>query len=308
VTWSKFDDAAPKNPKAVAAGNDAWGLWAAAVMYCNRHLTDGYVTLAALATDCLPVPITPARAKKLAEQLCGSRVRPDGKGLFEPAGDGLYLVHDFHDWNPSKVEVETRRKIDRDRKKNPPGRRMDSDRNTDGDPSESGRSSGGIQEDSEAPRASARALPARPVPTSHSQPSHHQSESGGGESDEGPWEERSHATPCPLDLDQKLIARGVHVELAQQLKADVASVALELKNFRNYWVVGKGSGQSRSFWAGKARQWVCDAAAQNKLATPGAPERESETRLRLARGPRQPNHTDHTDPNEHFAAIGAIEV
>lgn len=83
------------------------------------------------------------------------------------------------------------------------------------------------------------------------------------------WHERPNATPCPTDLPEKLIAKGVHVELSQHLKVDADSVVHELKRFRDYWVVGKGSGQSRSFWAGKARQWVIDAAAQNKLTPTG---------------------------------------
>lgn len=82
--------------------------------------------------------------------------------------------------------------------------------------------------------------------------------------------DRPSATPCPLDLVERLTAKGVHTELAQQLKVDVESVVHELKKFRDFWVVGKGSGQSRSFWAGKARQWVVDTAAQNKLTPSGA--------------------------------------
>lgn len=118
MTWSKFDDAAPKSPKARAAGNEAWGLWVGAVIYCNRHLTDGLVSVAALAMDCLPEPITLAKAKKLAERLCDAKAQPEGVGLFErTATAGMYRVHDFLDWNLSKTEVESKRKADRDRKR-----------------------------------------------------------------------------------------------------------------------------------------------------------------------------------------------
>lgn len=118
MTWSRFDDAAPKSPKALAAGNEAWTLWAAAVMYCNRQLTDGYVTLAALATDCLPVPISMAKARKLAERLCDeAKVTPEGAGLFERIGKDKWKVHDFEHWNPLKAEVEARRQSERERKR-----------------------------------------------------------------------------------------------------------------------------------------------------------------------------------------------
>lgn len=116
MTWARFDDAAATHPKARVAGNEAWALWVAAVIYCNRYLTDGFIPFAALATDCLPVPIAMAKAKKLAEKLCEARLRPDGPGLFVRVNDG-YIIHDFLNWNESKSDVENKRKIDRDRKR-----------------------------------------------------------------------------------------------------------------------------------------------------------------------------------------------
>ncbi len=173
MTWSKFDDAAAKNPKSREAGNEAWALWVAAVMYCNRHLTDGLISLAALANDCLPRAIPEARAKKLAEQLCECSIRDGGAGLFERAEKGKYRVHDFLEWNLSKDEVEARRKTDRDRKRGKKDSGPDSGGTPSGIPS-------GIQPDSdgesarppEPTRASARALPvpSRPVPSEREEP------------------------------------------------------------------------------------------------------------------------------------------
>lgn len=310
MTWSKFDDAAPKNPKAVAAGNEAWGLWAAAIMYCNCHLTDGYVTLAALASGCLPVPIPSARAKKLAELLCDVRARPDGLGLFERAGDGLYRVHDFLEWNPSKSEVESKRKSDRDRKRNRSGVDEDSERNPTG-------LRESFHPDSGAPRASARALPvpSRPVLPDPAQPTHYQSETAAApEVAQEPVENRSRPTPCPMDLPEKLVALGVHIELAQHLKVDVESVVHEFRQFRDTWVVGKLAGQSRSHWAGKARQWVIDQAKQNKLTPPGAiahaeqaltPERANLVK-RLAEKHRPKPLAAVTDVTPAHSAVGRV--
>lgn len=168
MTWSKFDDAAAKNPKSREVGNEAWALWAAAVMYCNRHLTDGLISLAALADDCLPRSISETKAKKLAEQLCDCATREDGFGLFERAGKEKYRVHDFLEWNPSKSDVESRRKLDRDRKRG----KKESDAESNGTPRGI---PDGFQPDSEVEsarlpeptRASAGALPvpSRPVPS-----------------------------------------------------------------------------------------------------------------------------------------------
>lgn len=191
MTWAYFDDGAPKHPKAIRAGNEAWGLWAAAVMYCNRWLTDGVVTIEALTNDCLPVPIPKARAKKLAEKLCEAKQRPDGVGLLTLNEDGTYQVHDFLDWNKSKAEVEAKRAADRARKKggasggsggtgggdapppNPPGGGADSERNPKRNPK---RNPDGVAAESALPargpaRTRAGGPPFPPSPPSPARPS-----------------------------------------------------------------------------------------------------------------------------------------
>jgi len=147
LTWSRFDDAAPTHPKAREAGNEAWGLWCAAVMYCNRYLTDGHITLRALARDCLPEKIPEAKAKKLAERLVDAKVTPDGKGLLVETDAG-YLVHDFLVLNQSKADVESKRKADRDRKRIPGGIRTESERNPTGRQPEGDGNPGGVAVDS----------------------------------------------------------------------------------------------------------------------------------------------------------------
>jgi hypothetical protein len=44
--WTKLDDTLYDNPKIVTAGNEAVGVYARALSYCSRHLTDGYVPAA----------------------------------------------------------------------------------------------------------------------------------------------------------------------------------------------------------------------------------------------------------------------
>jgi hypothetical protein len=169
LTWSRFDDAAPSHPKARLAGNEAWGLWAAAIMYCNRYLTDGVVSLRALSRECLPEPISEAKAKKLASRLCDAKMRADGKGLFSEV-DGGYLINDFLIWNPSKADVESKREADRERKRNPKGLRSDSNRIPDGIPADSGWIPNGFHEDSESasrvrvPAPAGARIPALPSP------------------------------------------------------------------------------------------------------------------------------------------------
>jgi hypothetical protein len=273
MTWSRFDDAAPKHPKAGMAGNEAWGLWAAAVMYCNRYLTDGFVPTAALARECLPVPITPSKAKKLAEQLCEARLRPEDPGLFERV-EGGYRVHDFLDWNPSKAEVESKRKADRERKKTRP--------DSGGSPVDipSGIPNGiptGRRADSEAPRASAHAparasRPAQPFPAIPDP----NDEEGSSSVFQKDLTDSDDETPIPLDLVERAERLGVFSSmLARMPGVHVEQLRDKARGFVAYWAIGGGTGQRRRRWMARLREDIRKAHEQNKLKPIGALEHEA---------------------------------
>lgn len=180
MTWSRFDDAARTHPKAVKAGNEAWGFWAAAVMYCNQYGTDGVIGESALTTI-LPVPISRRRARLLAERLCDvglfyTATKSDGNSeqtAQKSAGNSeqipqkseeiCYVIHDFLEWNPSKLEREEQRARDRCRK--------GTSRESTAAARSSARNPEGILEESadgvrtESKRSRARVLPSRPVPS-----------------------------------------------------------------------------------------------------------------------------------------------
>lgn len=82
------------------------------------------------------------------------------------------------------------------------------------------------------------------------------------------WEERE--TSCPLDLVEKLVAKGVHVEMAEKLRVEVDSVLWELRDFVSYWTIGEGMGKRRRHWAAKARERVRKRASEGSLKAPGA--------------------------------------
>lgn len=109
MAWLKFDDGVPMHPKHLKAGHVAAWLWFAGVCYCRRHLTDGIIPREALAG------LAPTIKKPLAEA-----ARLVSVGLWHEVPDG-WQVHDFHDWNPTRSDVESERKVDRERKRNPTG-------------------------------------------------------------------------------------------------------------------------------------------------------------------------------------------
>lgn len=82
------------HPKLLAVGLDGMGLHSWAQSYCMDWLTDGFVPAGALPN--LP------RQKQALKALLDA-------GLFERAPNG-YRIHDWHDWQYSREELEQRRK------------------------------------------------------------------------------------------------------------------------------------------------------------------------------------------------------
>ena len=103
--WVRIDDQIAHHPKFMAAGPIAAWLWVCGCGYCSKYLTDGFIPTSALKN--LGGVANPARwAEKLVEV-----------GLWQHARDG-YLVHDFHDYNPTAADVKEKRRRDRERKRN----------------------------------------------------------------------------------------------------------------------------------------------------------------------------------------------
>jgi len=95
MSWIRIDDHAPEHPKLLKAGPTAGWLWVCGLAYCSRHLTDG--TIPAEAVPTMGVP----KAQDSVARLL--RV-----GLWEETPTG-YHVHDYHQYQPSRTQVETRR-------------------------------------------------------------------------------------------------------------------------------------------------------------------------------------------------------
>jgi hypothetical protein len=97
MPWIKVDDQIAHHPKFMAAGAVASWLWVCGQSYCARYLTDGFVPESAL-----PTLGNVTNAKAHAQTLV--RV-----GLWEPA-EGGYRIHDYLQFQPSRAEVEERRR------------------------------------------------------------------------------------------------------------------------------------------------------------------------------------------------------
>lgn len=153
MTWARLDDLYDDNRKvkrAWRASGRAVGLHAMAISYCARHETNGLVDVEWI-TEKLP-------AARERERVLDVLV---AAGLFDAVDAGHFQVHDYLDYNPSRGQLEDKRRKDSERK----SRGRDSPVRSD-----STRSPNGIRVDATATphgfhAESARPVPSRPVPT-----------------------------------------------------------------------------------------------------------------------------------------------
>jgi hypothetical protein len=96
MPWFRVDEGFPEHPKVLRAGGDAAWLHVCAMAYTARSLTDGFIPAAML--NRLSDRRNPA---KLAATLVEV-------GLWETS-DGGWLIHDWHEYQPSVAEVEDHR-------------------------------------------------------------------------------------------------------------------------------------------------------------------------------------------------------
>lgn len=102
MAWVKLDDGFAEHPKIEEAGPLAGFLHVAALCYCNRQLTDGFVPenkVGRLAS----IPSVKRHVAALVSV-----------GLWHQV-DGGYQIHDYLDFQPSRAKVEQEREEARKR-------------------------------------------------------------------------------------------------------------------------------------------------------------------------------------------------
>lgn len=90
MAWGRIDGELAFHPKIVSAGNAAIGVWARMIAHSNRYLTDGFIDRAVAHVIGSSEEIARLLAKHLLHEV-----------------DGGYLIHDFHDYNPTADEVRS---------------------------------------------------------------------------------------------------------------------------------------------------------------------------------------------------------
>jgi hypothetical protein len=150
MAWARIDDSFFNHPKIEPLSDRAFRAHIGALCLCNQYLTDGLLT------------------ERQAAKLATKRVREEliAADLWHPvdacnANSGIQ-VHDFHEYNRSRAEVEEER-----RRKSEAGKR--GARARWGDGTSHGTSHDGPMADAMAPANGSSMHPSRPIP-SHPDP------------------------------------------------------------------------------------------------------------------------------------------
>ena len=115
MTWVRLDENFAEHPKVARAGPLGIAMHVAALCYCNRHLTDGFIPKEIVRTL---LDFTGLGMRMWDGDMVGgghdaewSLVVDDlvEAGLWEPVDDG-WVIHDYHDYQPSKEHVQAVRK------------------------------------------------------------------------------------------------------------------------------------------------------------------------------------------------------
>jgi len=111
--FSRLDDELLDHPKLAAAGRElgrngrclALGFYTYALMWCNRHLSDGLLPVEIVETFSGFV-VDPLRVAEALQRA----------GLFDTHERG-YRIHDYGEYNPSASEIKAKRKYERNKKR-----------------------------------------------------------------------------------------------------------------------------------------------------------------------------------------------
>jgi hypothetical protein len=112
MAWVRFDDQYPIHRKVAGLSDTAFRLHSAAIFWCARNGTDGFVPEEDLDQVCAQVR-APARFASecvkrgtwhLAAHACTSENCP------EPRDESGWVIHDYLEYQPTKDEAETARK------------------------------------------------------------------------------------------------------------------------------------------------------------------------------------------------------
>lgn len=107
MAWVRIDDQFPEHPKIEEVGPLGMAMQVAALCYANRYLTDGKLPSRTVAKFMPTVSFDPETGDPVTWRDIASLLVE--AGIWDEV-EGGYQIHDYHEYQPSKAEVEETRK------------------------------------------------------------------------------------------------------------------------------------------------------------------------------------------------------
>lgn len=99
MPFGRLHEEAAGDSKIHGLSNAAFRMWAMGLIYCQKNLTDGFIPAGAIHFW----HVRAGSLSKVADELCTSTV-PGKAPLWSKTTDG-YQIHDYLQWNDSKVDI-----------------------------------------------------------------------------------------------------------------------------------------------------------------------------------------------------------
>lgn len=248
MSFALLDDRLTEHPKWLITSSAAHDMFIAAICYCARLLTDGFVPMAQIRKL-----IEHDAPLQVAEELAEAHPPGYTSGLFDRHPNG-YLVHDYLDWNPSRDVVLAKRERRADAGRQGGKNSVATRRERYGTAQPEGRSEAN-------PEANASTYASNTPPKQTPNPT---------------------PTPIPTTTPNGVVgARGTRLpnnwELPDGWRESAKSerptldIDLEARKFRDYWTAKPGREALKLDWERTWMNWIRNARSTSGTASAGPP-------------------------------------
>lgn len=237
MPWARFDDRFPSNRKVRLLSDGAFRLYVSSICWSAENLTDGVIKTAELRLVA-DVRAARTRAKELVEF-----------GLWEELPRKGWLIHDYHEYNPTAEQVRADRaaktaRQQRWREKNKGGQTDPEPPDGDADVDASTDASHDTSRDGGGDAAPPRPAPTRPEPLLSADAD----QGSAGSRERGP-------EAAPIDVDGFVLTDGMRRWAVRDGYAPLVDIDHATAQFVSHY---RSTGARRHSWPDAWQKWIRD--------------------------------------------------